>query len=145
MFSQGDPCFIESFEFHSMFPLPYRKQISLADVIFTLFDTDGMEKCLPHICEFIFIFFGFAQCLKFFICEIAKIILAIFWMDTGCFAVVVDDHPVFRKHPVSKMRAHQHDHITSRFQMAQRPVTFRIQQQGVRQRLRGLFSHECIR
>lgn len=108
-----------------MFPFPYRKQIPLADVIFTLFNTDSVEKGLPHICEFVFVFFCLAQCLKFFLCEIAQIILTIFWMHTGCFAVVIDDHPVFRRHSVSKMRADQHDHIASRFQMAD--IYLRIQ------------------
>ena len=47
MFSQGDPCFIESFEFHSMFPLPYvsasKEGVVHNRSFFVILTTDSFE------------------------------------------------------------------------------------------------------
>ena len=101
-----------------MFSFPDGKEVPLADIILTLFDSNRMKKCLPHIGIFILILLRLPKRLKFRIGQIAQVIRPVLRMHARVLPCIINDHPMFGRHTICKMSANQHDHIAFRFQMA---------------------------
>ena len=97
-----------------MFSFPDWEEVPLADIILTLFDSNRMEKCLPHIGIFVLVLLRLPKRLKFRISQIAQIIRSILRVHARSLPCIINDHPMFGRHTICKMSANQHDYIAFR-------------------------------